>query len=59
MDHISDNVEKLVNDIVEGWDLDDLKQYAINNMTNHYMENEDEFHEEWSDFYDEELDKSS
>ena len=52
--HNADNVETLASDIVQSWDLDDLIQYAVTNLTDHYMENEREFHEEWSDFYGEE-----
>jgi len=54
-EHTTENVEQLASDIVEGWDLDDLIQYALTQLTNHYMENEEEFHEEWSEFYDEDV----
>ena len=52
-EHTDENVEQLAGDIVEEWDLDDLIQYAVTQLTNYYMENEEEFHEEWSEFYDE------
>lgn len=53
IEHNEENVVRLVEDIVEGWDLSDLIQYAVTQLTRHYMENEEEFHEEWSEFYDE------
>lgn len=47
-----DNVEKLATDIVASWDMEVLVQYAITNLTEHYMANEKEFHEECAEFYD-------
>lgn len=51
-EHNSDNVEKLVDDIVQSWDFDTLIDYAYTKLTNHYMKNEEEFQEEWEDFYE-------
>ena len=51
IEHTTENVEKLAHDIVEGWSLDDLIDYAFTNLSNHYMNNEEDFKEEWSEFY--------
>lgn len=49
------NIEEFAQDIVDGWDLDTLTEYAIDshkkwlrNMT------EEEFKEKWDEFYGEE-----
>ena len=52
VEHTAENVEKLAGDIVEGWDMDDLINYAVATLTNHYMNDEEYFHNEWSEFYD-------
>lgn len=52
MEHTTENVERLASDIVADWDMDTLIEYAVVNLTNHYMENEEAFHKEWEDFYE-------
>lgn len=50
MEHNVDNVEELAQRIVEDWDLETLQAYAESQLANHYMDNEQSFHNDW-DYY--------
>ncbi len=42
-----DNRTKLIKDIINGMDLDDIVEYVRNNMQDYYEARGDEFQEEW------------
>ena len=42
-----DNRTKLIKDIINGMDLDDIIEYVSNNMQDYYEARGDEFQEEW------------
>ena len=45
-------LERLAKDIVDGWDLDTLVEYAIDKMIDSLSTlNKKEFEEEWDDYY--------
>lgn len=52
VNHTVDNVEKLAHDVVDGWDMDTLIGYAETALTNHYMNDEEAFHNEWAELYE-------
>ena len=47
--HTAENVENLATAIVNDWDLDTLIDYAVTQLTNHYMEDEESFIEDWNE----------
>lgn len=51
--HNADNVETLANDVVDGWDMDTLIDYATTALVNYYMNNEAAFHKDCEGYYDE------
>jgi hypothetical protein len=45
-------MEKLANDIVEGWDMDCLIGFAVDTLVDDFKtQPEEEFEEEWNNFY--------
>ena len=44
-----DNRTKLIKDIINGMDLDDIIEYVRNNMQDYYEARDAEFQEEWED----------
>jgi len=51
--HTADNVEKLAQEVVDEWDMDTLIDYAVQQLTNHYMNDENSFIEDWSERHSE------
>jgi len=48
VDHTADNIETLAQQVVEDMELDDLLAYAVQQMENHYLNDEESFIEDWN-----------
>jgi len=48
VDHTADNIEKLAKRVVEEMDFHDLWAYAVAQMENHYLNDEESFIEDWN-----------
>lgn len=49
------NREKLVQEIVDGWDMDTLMGYALDNLTIFYRDNSIDFQAEWETMFGDSL----
>jgi len=52
MEHTADNVERLATKIVDDWDLNNLMDYAVTSLTNHYMNDIEAFENDWAEEID-------
>jgi hypothetical protein len=46
-EYIRKNCERLAREVVEGWDLETLVEYAVENLTASYIHNKDAFLDDW------------
>lgn len=46
--HDAGHIEQLAKTVIDEMDMDDLVNYAMTQLENHYLENEESFHEDWN-----------